>query len=59
MSVIDLFTSTNTVLDHLMSIIPKIIALAAVIAALIPETTPIIGSLLHKIAFNVGKAANK
>ena len=59
MSIIDLFTSTNSVLDHLLSIVPKIIAFAAIIATLIPETTPIIGSLLHKIAFNIGKATNK
>jgi hypothetical protein len=59
MNLLDIFAVSNTLLDQLSNLAPKIIALAAVLATLVPETTPIIGMLLHRLAFNVGKAVNK
>jgi len=59
MSIIDSLTNANGILDQLISIVPKAITFAAIAATLVPETTPIIGTLLHKLAFNIGKAENK
>jgi hypothetical protein len=59
MSIITILSFSNEVLDQLNNLAPKVIAFAAIAATLVPESTPIIGILLHKIAFNIGKAENK
>jgi hypothetical protein len=59
MSIIDTLSFSNDLLDQLNNLAPKVIAFAAIFATLVPESTPIIGMLLHKLAFNVGKAENK
>ena len=59
MNIIEALNIANGILDQLISFVPKTVAFAAIASAIIPEATPVIGALLHKIAFNVGKAANK
>jgi hypothetical protein len=59
MTIIDTLSNANGILDQLISIVPKTIAFAAIAATLVPESTPIVGAFLHKIALNIGKAANK
>lgn len=59
MSIINSLTNANDILDQLISFVPKAISFAAIAATLVPESTPLLGSLLHKLAFNIGKAANK
>ena len=59
MSIFETLSNANGILDQLISLVPKIVSFAAIAATMIPETTPVIGSLLHNLAFNIGKAANK
>ena len=59
MTIIDTLSNANGILDQLISIVPKTIAFAAIAATLVPESTPFIGAILHKIAFNIGTAKNK
>lgn len=59
MSIIETLNNANGILDQLLSVVPKAIAFAAIASTMIPESTPVIGALLHKTAFNIGKAANK
>ncbi len=59
MSIITLLSFSNEVLDQLNTLAPKVIAFAAIAATLVPESTPIVGAILHKLAFNIGTAANK
>lgn len=59
MSIINSLINANDILDQLISFVPKAISFAAIAATLVPESTPLLGSLLHKLAFNIGKAANK
>jgi hypothetical protein len=59
MSIINLLSFSNDLLDQLNNLAPKVIAFAAIFATLVPESTPYIGLVLHKIAFNIGKAENK
>lgn len=59
MSIITLLAFSNDLLDQVISITPKVIMFSAILATLIPESTPIIGALLHKAALNIGNAQNK
>jgi hypothetical protein len=59
MNIVDLLTTTNASLAQLTILIPSICGFCAALASVVPESTPIIGYIIHKIGFNFGKAANK
>lgn len=58
MNVIDLFNLLSDCIDALINLIPKVIALASVIAAFLPPTNPFAG-WVNRIAFNFNHAENK
>jgi hypothetical protein len=47
----------SVIIDELTNIIPKIVALCAILATAIPETSTL-GRIIHKLAFNFGEAKN-
>jgi len=59
MGIVAILTTINGSLDQLTDLIPKVGYFCAALAAVVPESTPVIGVILHKVGFNVGKAANK
>ena len=58
MDIVNILNTTSSVIDSLIGLIPKIIALASVTAAFLPPTAPY-AVLINKLAFNFRHAANK
>jgi len=59
MDIVAILTMINSSLDQLTDLIPKTIAFAAALATVVPESTPLIGVMIHKVGLNFGKAANR
>jgi hypothetical protein len=55
---IEFLVFINSLLDQLTELIPKAIALSAVLAAVIPQTG-MLSTIIHKLGFNFGTATNK
>jgi len=59
MNIVDLLTTINGSIGQLTILIPTVCGFCAALASVVPESTPIIGHILHTVGFNFGKAANK
>lgn len=59
MNIVELLTTFNGGLGQLTILIPTVIGFFSALATVVPESTPYVGGIIHKIGCNLGKAANK
>lgn len=55
---LDQIQNISLALDEIISVTTKVVSISAVLATIIPESTWV-GLIIHKIAFNFGKARNE
>jgi hypothetical protein len=59
MNIVELLTTFNGGLGQLTILIPTVIGFCSAVATVVPESTPYVGKIIHKIGGNFGQAANK
>jgi hypothetical protein len=55
---INFLQNISLTLDEVINLITKFVTISAAVSTIVPESS-LIGQVIHKAAFNFGKAANK